>query len=253
VSTVAYIIFASSLLLQLGLVFRLLFNGCWKRYLWPFLYVCYTLVIMNVALFAILKFRPELYKNSYWQCESISMGLRFLVIWEISSQTFRTVPTLYRNVSRGLAVLALVPILLSVYAFVALGSYARFIHIYFAVERSLDFVQAFLVLGMLAAAHYYGLRFGRNIWGIAVGFGAYVSIASAIFSVVDLEGSLTPSMQVLSPLSFVVMLALWTWALWTYAPNPGLAIDETRAENAAISWWSAWGRMLTTIKRTTHI
>src|SRR6185437_15270176 len=144
------------------------------------------------------------------------------------------------------------PISLSFSAFMALGSYARFVHIYFAAERSLDFVQAFLVLGMLAAAHYYELRFGRNIWGIAVGFGAYVSISSAIFSVVDLNGSLTPSMQVFSPLSFVAMLAMWTWALWTYAPNPELPIDETRAENAAISWWNAWGRMLTTIKRTTH-
>lgn len=255
-SILSYIIFVTSLLLQLGLVFRLIVNKCWRKYFWPFLYVCYTLVIMNLVLFAILKFRPDLYKGSYWQCESISIGLRFFVIWDVFRQTFRTVPTVYRTVSKGLAVLALIPMALSLSSLLTLGSYGRFIHAYFAVERSFDFVQGFLLLSMLAAARYYGLRLGRNVWGVAVGFGAYLSVSTMIFSMFDLGVSIEPFMQVLSPLSFVAMLAVWTWALWVYAPNPEIAVDKIRAQKATIRWWEAWGQMLNVInliKRTRNI
>lgn len=211
---------------------------------------------MNLLLFAVLKFRPDLYQASYWQCESVSMAIRFLVIWDVFRQTFRKAPTVYQNVSKGLAVLALMPVAFSLFSFFTLGSYAKFIHVYFAVERSCDFVQAFLLLGMLAAVRYYELRLGRNVWGVAVGLGAYLSVSSMIFSMFDLGASVVPFMQVLSPLSFVVMLVVWTWALWMYAPNPEIATDKIMAQNVAIKWWEAWGQVLTAInviKRTRNI
>lgn len=205
---------------------------------------------MNVLLFLIFRFHPGSYPEFYWQCESISIGLRFFVVWEVFHQVFRGSPGLYRTASKGLATLALVPIGLSLCAFLSLNSTERLIHIYFMLERSSDFVQAFLALGILAAARYYHVRLRRSNWGILIGFGLFTCISTAAFAMVDVKTSLIPLMRDIAPASFVGMLVMWTWALWAYTPGDAPATDEPAAEHAAVAWWSAWTDVLTAIRRT---
>lgn len=251
-SELSYVILFLNIILELGLICRLLVNSCWKRYLWLFVYLCFTLIAMDITMFAIFRLNPGFYGRFYWECESFSMGLRFVVLWDIFRQSFRRIPALFRTASTGLVALALVPLLFSLCAFLSRGYYQRFFHPYFSVERSLDLIQAVLVFGILAAARYYGVCLGRNIRGIAVGLGTYLSVSIVIFSLVDLRSALTPIMQALNPLSFLAMLAIWMCALWVYAPNPPLAANQPAVENSSIRWWEAWGNMLESIRRAIH-
>lgn len=250
---VAYIIFVSSVILELLLMTRLLANRSWRHYLWLFLYISYTLVIMDLSLFGILQLWPRAYRRFYWEAEGISMGLRFLVIWEIFCNIFKGVPKLSYVVGKCLAAVALVPVLFALCAFLNVSTYQKILYFHVALERGFDFVQAFLVVGILFAARYYRLVLGKNVWGIAVGFGMYVSLSTAIFAMVSLNGSLAPHMQILSPLSFVAMLAIWAWALWTYAPNPRFVTEAPFSRDIAFGWWDDWTSMLAIIKRTRHL
>lgn len=255
-SPLSLAIFLLSISFEIVLIWRFGQNGLWKSYGWLLAYLAYTLLVMDFGSFVVYHFFPGFYPNWYWNSESLSMGLRFCVLWEIFRHTFSEASSLNKLVSRALAAGSSIPILLSFLAFWSLLFYIshdRLHYLYPALERSFGLVQAFLLAGIMAAAQYYRVRLGRNMWGLALGFGAFVSISTVIFSLVNLTGSFAPYMQVLSPLSFVSMLAIWTWSLWVYAPNPSFAINTTRAENAAVRWWGAWAHMLTVIKRTTHI
>lgn len=246
----SYITVLSSIVLELTLLFRLLVvTKRWKTYLWLFLYVSYTLLVMDLAMLGIYWLKPNLYRRAYWEAETISMSLRFLIIWEIFRQIFREVPVLRSAVSKGLALIALAPIIFSIYAFWKLSAPARLLYAYVAMERSFDLVQAVLVIGVLLAARYYRLTLTRNTWGISLGFGAYVSVSTMIFAAVSMRESLVAYMQILGPLSFVAMLAIWTWSLWLYEPNPPLSVATSDLRGAALDWRKEWGRMLTTVKR----
>jgi len=208
---------------------------------------------MDLGAFVVYHLFPGLYPAWYWDSESLSMGLRFCVLWEIFRHTFAHVGSLNKVVSKGLATGSSIPILLSGFAFWSVLFYIshdRLHYLYPALERSFGLVQAFLLAGILVAARYYRVRLGRNVWGIAIGFGAFVSASTILFSLVNLSESFAPYMQVLSPLSFVSMLAVWTWALWVYAPNPAVGMNKTAAESAALVWWESWTDTLASIKRT---
>lgn len=119
-----------------------------------------------------------------------------------------------------------------------------------AVERSFGFAQAVLILLILIVARYYHVQMGRNVWGIAVAFGMYSSLIIANSAFLDLLHSFLPYWTVLAPLSLVAMLAIWTWAVWIYAPNPAPVVGVMDAEDVALrSWSEGWGQTLSTVRK----
>lgn len=246
-------IFVCSIVLDTVLIFRMGINKCYRRYRLVFVYVCYTLLVMDLVLFAFLSLRPTLYQGAYWKAETLSMSVRFLVVWEIFHDIFREAHALSRTVSRSLVAVAVLPIMISGWAFWSLRLHQQLFNFYFLLERTCDFVQAFLVLSILLVARYYHIGFGKNVWGVAVGFGAYVSASTCMFAIFNLDRSFAPFMQVLSPLSFVSMLAVWTWALWDYSPSPAFAASHPAKESAVFRWWEAWVGVLTLIKRNWNL
>ena len=109
------------------------------------------------------------------------------------------------------------------------------------MDRSFGFVQALMILGTLVTARYYGVRCGRNVRGIALAFGAWISISTATNAMADLTNSFLPYWYYLRPLSFVVMMVVWIWALWVYEPNPPIVEGET----VELSQWTQdWNRTI---------
>lgn len=103
-----------------------------------------------------------------------------------------------------------------------------------------------MILGTLVVARYYGVRSGRNIRGIAFAFGAWASISTANDAMIDLANSFVPLFYYLRPLSFVIMLVVWIWALWVYEPNP--PIEES--ESLELSRWTEdWNRTISTARK----
>jgi hypothetical protein len=252
-SDAAYVILLLSVALEVCLLWRLSRRQLWRRYIYFLSYVLYQLIVMDFLLFGVWRLAPALYRDFYWNAETLSAALRFLLVWEIFRHTFPRGSTLNRIASNAMALLSLGLGLFSVCVLWGFQAYSHFHSPYPALERGFGLAQALLTLGILFLARYYGVAFGRNLWGIAVGFGAYVSISTVNFAAIDLYHSFLPYWQVLVPLSFTGMLAVWTWAVWTYGPNPTPAVADEREQAVELGWWmERWARTLSTVRKVMH-
>ena len=104
--------------------------------------------------------------------------------------------------------------------------------------NNFGFAQAVMILGLLLAANYYGLEFGRNIRGIAIGFGVYVSILTANDAMIDLRHGFLPYWAAILPLSSLAMMGIWAWAAWEAAPNPPVPAAVPAGVGAEIVAWA---------------
>ena len=248
----SYLIFFLGVFLEAVLLWRLLRDKLWKRYPFFSFYVAYV-VCQSLSVFAILRLVPGAYAAWFWGTGIVHLCLRFLVIWEVFRHTFPKPSPLRRLVSRQLtlATLALITVLTGMLW--AIETYGKSHSVYLAMERSFGFVQAVLILAILIVARYYHLPIGRNIWGIAVAFGMYSSLSTAVSAFVDLMHSYFPYWQLLAPLSFVAMLGMWTWAVWVYAPNEAAAGGEMLdPANDLRRWTEDWGRTVSTVRKVMH-
>ncbi len=240
-------IFALGPILELWVLVLLLREGMWREYTSFLLYVFWVFLGNSVILAAYLYFPsayPEaqaasLYGSWYWHSDSIDVVLRFLVIWEVFHQTFPKGSGLNKSLSKGLGIISFILLVLACATFWGYQNYASLRSIHLALDRTFDFVQAVMILGTLLMARYYGVKCGRNIRGIALGFGAWVSLSTANNAMADLTRSFLPYWYYLRPWSFGFMLASWIWALWVYEPNP--PIMESKITDLD-RWTEDWNR-----------
>ena len=231
-------------LLELCALILLLRNSLWRIYLRLFTYLIWLFIGNSAILITDSYFRP-IYPSIYWHIDSIDIVLRLLVVWEVFRQTFPRNSGLNRTLSKGLGVIALVLLTIASVTLVDYKSYNGLRSLHLALDRSFGFVQALMVLGTLVMARYYGVKCGRNIRGIALAFGGWVSISTANNAMADLGSFFLPYFQLLRPLSFVFMLVVWIWALWVYEPNPPIL----EGEPAELTQWSAdWNRTISTAR-----
>lgn len=222
------------------LVWRLLKRGLLGRYPYFSGFVCYDLV-RTLAGVAAAHFWWDWYAWMYWMTEAISLFLRFLIIWEVVRALF-----LPKSVLRCLAW----KILLSVMAFLlpvllALSwRQAALIHFHYGMvppifEQYLSLAQALLLLTVVAVARYYGLPLGRNVRGLVFGFGLYLSLCAMNFASFQVVHGFLPYGQVLSPVTYVGLIAYWLWAFWEYAPSP----DQTTMHYDKARWHEQWNHL----------
>jgi hypothetical protein len=234
------VIFVAGIVLELWALLLLLRKGLWRVYARLFAYVAWLLLGNSAILVAFLYF-PAIYPSLYWHSDTVDVVLRFLVVWEVFHHTFPKGSGLNRSLSKGLAIVALGLLLFACASFWVYQNYAGLRALHLALDRSFGFVQALMILGTLVTARYYGVRCGRNVRGIALAFGAWVSISTANNAMADVTNSFLPYWYYLRPLSFVVMMVVWIWALWVYDPNPPIMEGET----AELSQWTQdWNRTI---------
>lgn len=240
-------------MLEVCLLWRLLRRELRGRYWFLFFYVVFCLLAMDLTLFVVRHTTPRIYAISYWSLELISVFLRFCVIWEIYRHTYPPGFLRQRASSGGWAMSYFWIALSSLGALGYLWTYSSLLSFYPAIECSLSFVQAALVLGLLLVSTRERIRVGRNVWGIAVGFGAYVSVNVLNFALLEMSPSLFHYYRTIVPISFAGMLAIWTWGLWTYAPNPRASIEPAKARPEEILWWTRrWERTLTAVRKVVN-
>jgi hypothetical protein len=191
---------------------------------------------------------PELYATYYWNTETLGVALRCLVVWELFRHAFPSGSGLRRTVSRGFGVVAVGLLVFTVGALWSYEAYARLRSMNLTLDRSFGFAQSIFILIILLTARYYGVQLGRNLWGIAVGFGAWISMSTVNYAMFDLMGSFFPYWRFLRPLSFVGLLAVWTWALWRASPRPYLS-DGTVPAADLDNWTEHWNRTQSSLRR----
>src|ERR1700730_8882105 len=225
-------IFVAGTMFQISVLWLLARNALWRIYPLFSIYAILNSLERFTLLAAYLRFRTS-YSSLYWHIDSVDVVLRFLVVWEVFHQMFPKGSGLNRSLSKILAIVAFLLLIFACGAtFWAYQSYMSMRSIGLALESAFGFVQAVMILGTLFMARYYGVKYGRNVRGIALAFGGWLSVLTASSATVELTTSFLPYWYYLRPFMFVAMVVAWIWALWVYEtipPTNGLALRQTSA------------------------
>ena len=185
--------------------------------------------------------------------EAAGLPLNFLVVWEVFRQTFPKGSSLRRLASKGFILAGFALTVFLIDAFWGFKAYTVFNSVYLALERSFGFARAVLTMGLLLVARYYEVPLGRNVWGMAVGFGTWASILTANNALFDLDHSFIPFWRIVSPLSSMAMFGIWIWAVWSYAPNPVLeTVDAAAMDSNLQAWAENWDDTVSAARRIIH-
>jgi hypothetical protein len=87
------------------------------------------------------------------------------------------------------------------------------------LERDLRMMQALMLAAFTVLVLYYAIPIGRNLLGIALGYGCFVT--TSVFNL-TLRTSIGVRFQTawsyLQPLEYCISLAIWCVALWSLTP-----------------------------------
>lgn len=206
----------------LGLCALLILRGAQGRYakLFPlfYSYLIYVLCSTVVGLFVYWT-RPSSHASVYWLSYVLSIVVEFAVLVEVSDHIFQPFPAI-RNLGRSLTILLSVALGLTYILPTILWSHdMRSGLLDFALRASLT--KAIILAALFYATRHFGLKLGRNVAGLMLGFSIYVGVNIANFACDKQFGNLYSGiLWVMSPVAYTLCLLVWTGALWKLAPMP---------------------------------
>ncbi len=218
--------------------------GGWQAYPFFYIYLSYTSFWTGAFLF--FPHTHPLYPSVYWDSEIVAAALRLLVAWEVFRGVFR------QGTVRRIAGTSLVMVLALLALTFWLSGPPPGVSFVIDFMRKMALSAGAWIILVLGVARFYGIRIGQNAWGMAIGFLIFVSSEIANFAAFDLSSWFIPIWRFLHPFAYVFMLAVWTWALWDYLPNPQKEIDSS-LESLLLSEWQRQSAALhETIRRVIH-
>jgi hypothetical protein len=209
------------------LLFLLLLRGIqgkWsKRF--PFFYAYNLFVFLEALSLSVLYHRASRwYPPAYWICEFVAVVLGSLVLFEIYRVALRPYPgtaRMARNLLRFVFALACAKVIVNQ----SHGSAWWPARDAVELERNLRIVQAFAVLALIIVIVVYAIPRDRHLKGILAGYGLFVANNIVQLSLLSHLGSSFQSLFVyIQPLSYDVVLCIWTAALWS--PEAKLLPDD---------------------------
>ena len=224
----------------LGLTALVLWRGMCSHILgrFPFFYsylgcgLCGT-----VVLFLIFRFRHDAYPYAYWLYFLLGIVVEFAVLVEISDHLFEPFPAIRRLgraltiiISFGLGLVYILPTILYSH-----GRHSALLG--FALRASLT--KAVILGALLVAAHHYGLRLGKNVAGLILGFSIYLGVNIVNFASDQFFYHLYDGLLwVMSPIAYTLCLAVWLVALWDFVPIPstGTIAPVSRRDSEAVAF-----------------
>ena len=212
-------IYLVGIVLQVAILWRTKRAGLWSHYPVLICYVSYCLMeSLLVAL--VIYFARGHYSFFYWNDRVVSLIFHFVVCWEVARRSFSQIVSLHSLPAAILAVTILASSIVFWGACLGLAGVNRFGATYPVFERIVDLIQAGSFLFVLLVARYYHIRLGRNLRGIAIAFGAYLSISSISFGLVEVGSNFYAYWEALFPLSVILLFSILMWAVWNPVPNP---------------------------------
>lgn len=206
------------LVLELALLFRGVTQGLLRRY--PIFYSYVTFVFINDILFFALRHSQRAYLYYYWIAEFVGLVLGCLVFFEFYRVALRTYPGTALMARAFLAVLFLLALTKTVASTVSVPAWwwnARPAE----VEGMLRVCQILAILSLMALLLFYSIPVGRNLRGILLGYGLFVTWSVVCLALV--AAGLAKSNTLWSntfQLSYLISLFVWSSHLWSYQPNP---------------------------------
>lgn len=214
------IIWRIGVVVEALLLYRAFSAKLFTRYSAFYTYVL-SMFLSDVLAYVLLYFaHSKSYEKWSWYCGFLTLFLGCGIILEV----FKHVLSLYsgaeklaRVVTMGaIAVVLCFAILYLIWS--PNTSVAR--ALYTRVQRDFVLAQAILLVVLLRVISYYGISMGRNLKGMILGYGQCVGVtlvSLAFRAYVGVRFHATDSY--VQQVSYLVALAIWVVALWSYCPN----------------------------------
>jgi len=193
-----------------------------------------TVLLIELLRFAAYTFQPSLHRLLYWYTEYLVAIIGYGVILEIYKHALKSSHGAGR-IARIFLLGLLATVMLKVTANALANPVWSPATTLAELERDLRVVQALLLLVIVALLAYYRVPVGRNLKGIAFGYGLYVcaSVMSLAFGSLP-AFALRPEWRYVQRIAYLAALFIWGSALWSYQPIPHPEIESEIERNYKI-------------------
>jgi hypothetical protein len=208
-----------AILLECSLVLRGIVGG-WAKHFRVFYFYISFIFFQEMLRIGANHVGPAVYMYTYWITEFIGVVLGCGIVFEIYKAGLELYPGTARMVRN---ILAFVFVLAFTKAFVDASNDPRWLPAAstMELERNVRIVQLLALAALVALFSYYRVPFGRNLRGMVLGYGLYVtaSIPQLTFAASE-GGRFLAFWRYLAPVSYDVALLLLVVHLWSYEPQP---------------------------------
>ena len=205
--------------------------GLYRRYQLFYLYLLYaTLWSITVGIPYVR--RHPAYPQVFWLNQLVFGVLRLGIAAEIYRHVFPKTCGLRQRAGMIVAI----ALMLFALMFWAIGPSPTPSAIFDSLRKISLSVAACIML-VLGLARYYGIQVGRNIWGMAIGLLLFMGSELVRLAAFDAFPRFLSFWRIVHPITFVLVLMIWTWALWNYSPNPRVVPLEERTRRELLAAW----------------
>jgi hypothetical protein len=219
------ILWWAGLSLEPVILARSLRTRTFKNYPIFYLYIACVFVVSAGLYMASLR-NSAIYAQWYWPTQLVTLVIGYGVILDVLQKALSSFPGAER-VARALGFGIFFVIFFWLAAHFAWNPDWSIGQATSRLERDLRLVEALFLATIIAAVRYYRIHLGRNLKGLTVGMGIYVAVSLVTLALFTFIGHRFDSAwKVLQSGSYLVALAVWTGALWSYAPNPAVTANH---------------------------
>lgn len=188
---------------------------------YPLFFVYLACVFISSASgYVVYVLLPPLYQYWYWSWELVCVIAGYGVVLEILEKALAFFPG-PRRIAKNTALLVLASITCVMAVQWALKHGAGSLRTSFEVDRNLRAAECVLFAMIVSVIFYYGIPIGKNLKGIAGGYGLCVATLMMGYAAGSYFGkSFQAKFSILSGCSYFVSLLIWASALWHRSPNP---------------------------------
>jgi hypothetical protein len=251
----SWFIFAAGVVAETVLLWRIHANKMGRMYPYFTIYL-WQVFLRTIVLFVLMKMDRRAYGLFYWPTEPLSVILRFLVIWDAFRHVFRFPHGFQQRAAKLVFTIFIVLAVLVAIFGVQIRGRAPMQALFTNIEIRASLVQAMLIATIFLLVNHYSVQWRRNAWGMSIGLGLYVSLATANFAALELFHRLLPLWQIIRPASFLAMLVIWVWALWvrdTVQVPLLVPMEEPGWPSLAWQWKRSWVQLRSTMRRLREI
>jgi hypothetical protein len=217
------LLWLAGLLFEFLLLVRALQAKTFTKYIYFYAYILGVFCV-SVGLYIGRAVSPEFYEAWYWPTQFATLALGCGVVLEIVRQALAA----YHGAER-IARLASWAVFVATFCYWEWYAARRAEWLPFdttvLLERDLRVIQALVMATVLAVVFYYRIELGRNVIGMIVGFGFYVGMSLTTLAVRAFAGPrFNAAWAILQTTSYLLATVVWTFALWSYHPNPAAPV-----------------------------
>jgi hypothetical protein len=215
---ISLLILSFAIALELILLTRGVQQGLIRRY--PAFYSYIGFVLATDLLVYVVRPHKHIYLYYYWTAEFLSLVLGCLVLLEFYRVALAAYPGTARMARAVLSLLFAIAMIKTIIKTMNVPEW-WFYATPAQVEGLLRVCQLLAILSLTALFFFYSIPFGKNLRGILLGYGLFISWSVVCLALVAAGVAKANSVWSYTyTFSYLLSVGVWTVHLWSYQPNP---------------------------------